>query len=128
MTFHYRAMPEDQHDIIRDEARAIIEGFSYRANQAHCAIEAKPPVLWNKGKAAEYILNHTFGNHWRRTSKVVFAGDDTTDEDVFQLLQGVGVTFRVTKDPNLITFATYKIPSTQSVTTLLQWIDKKFSK
>lgn len=120
-------MPEDQHEQIRDEAKAIIEKAGYRANQAHCAIEAKPPVHWHKGKAAEYILSHNFGDDWRKTTKVVFAGDDTTDEDVFELLQGVGVTFRVTKDPNLPTKATYRVPSTKSVTTLLNWIDRKFS-
>nr|AFS17321.1 trehalose-6-phosphate phosphatase [Belgica antarctica] len=127
LTFHYRAMAEDQHDMIRDEAKFIIEGFGYRANQAHCAIEAKPPVHWHKGKAAEYILSHNFGEEWRSTTKVVFAGDDTTDEDVCEILKGVGVTFRVTADPNLPTKATYRVPSTRSITTLLNWIDQKFS-
>lgn len=126
LTFHYRAMPEDQHDIIRDEASEIIKGFGYRANQAHCAIEAKPPVFWHKGLAAEYILSHNFGENWRSNVKVLFAGDDTTDEDVFELLQGTGVTFRVTKDPLMQTKATYKVPSTESVTQLLQWVEKKF--
>lgn len=127
LTFHYRAMPDDQHDLIRDEAKVIIESFGYRANQAHCAIEAKPPVLWHKGKAAEYILSHNFGDDWRSNVKVLFAGDDTTDEDVFELLQGTGVTFRVTKDSELETKATYKVASTKSVTTLLQWVEKRFS-
>lgn len=126
LTFHYRAMPENQHDLIRSEATEIIRRFGYQANQAHCAIEAKPPVQWNKGNAAEYILSYNFGADWRSNVKVVFAGDDTTDEDVFKLLEGTGITFRVTKDPALKTKATYKIPSTESVTKLLQWIEKKF--
>lgn len=67
-------MPEDQHEIIKEEVRSIIEGFKYRANQAHCAIEAKPPVVWNKGKAAEYILSHNFGADWKNHQKVIFAG------------------------------------------------------
>lgn len=127
LTFHYRAMPEDQHEKIRDEARQIIIKYKYRANQAHCAIEAKPDVVWNKGKAAEYILDHEFGKNWRNEKKVIFAGDDTTDEDVCELLQNVGVSFRVTQDPNIITKATYKIPSTNSVTKLLQWIENRFN-
>lgn len=126
LTFHYRALPEDQHELIRNKAKQIIESYGYHANQAHCAIEAKPPVHWHKGKAAEYILAHNFGENWRKTVKAVFAGDDTTDEDVFELLQGIGVTFRVTKDPNLVTKATFKVPSTKSVTKLLQWINMKF--
>lgn len=120
-------MPEDQQEAIGNEAREIIEGFGYRANQAHCAIEAKPPVQWNKGKAAEYILSQNFGASWRESIKVIFAGDDTTDEDVFELLRGTGVTFRVTKDKNLETKATYKVPSTESITSILKWIEIKFS-
>lgn len=120
-------MNEDEHDKIRDEAIEIIQSFGYRANKAHCAVEAKPPVLWHKGKAAEYILNHNFGTNWRNEIKCLFAGDDTTDEDIFELLQGTGITFRVTPDLNISTKATYKVPSTESVTKLLQWVDKKFS-
>lgn len=58
-------MPEDEYETINKEAKTIIESHGYRANQAHCAVEAKPPVVWHKGKAAEYILNHNFGEDWR---------------------------------------------------------------
>jgi trehalose 6-phosphate phosphatase/trehalose 6-phosphate synthase/phosphatase len=95
---------------------------------AHCAVEAKPKVLWNKGKAAEYILKHEFGENWRNEVKTLFAGDDTTDEDIMELLVGSGISFRVTSDLNISTFATYKVPSTESVTKLLQWVDRKYSK
>jgi trehalose-phosphatase len=121
-------MPEDLHATINKEAKDIIESFGYISNQAHCAVEAKPPVEWHKGKAAEYILSHTFGNDWRQNVQVVFAGDDTTDENVNSQLLGSALTFRVTQDPNVETKATYKIPSTESVTKILQWIDRKFSK
>ncbi|KAL7032333.1 hypothetical protein ACKWTF_007290 [Chironomus riparius] len=126
LTFHYRAVPDDEHDIIRDEARKIIESHGYAANQAHCAIEAKPPVVWHKGKAADYILSYQYGPNWRNEIHAVFAGDDTTDEDIFELLKGMGVTFRVTKDPNIETKALYKLPSTEAVTKVLQWLDNKF--
>lgn len=126
LTFHYRSVCENQHSTIRQEAIDIIESYGYKANQAHCAIEAKPPVLWNKGKAADYILRHEFGENWRNEVKTIFAGDDTTDEDVCEVLIGSGVSFRVTSDPNVNTKATHKVPSTESVTHLLQWIDKRF--
>lgn len=163
-------MPEDEHDAINKEATEIIKAHGYRANQAHCAVEAKPPVVWNKGKAAEYILNHQFGEDWRNkihvsdfvrfrhkyliklniqlfrpfllemTQPVSFQKSDTrkicqkvfillsplSDEDIFELLKGTGITFRVTKDLNIETKATYKVPSTQAVTKILQWLDKKF--
>lgn len=58
--------------------------------------------------------------------KTLFAGDDTTDEDIMELLQGSGISFRVTSNSNIETNATYKIPSTESVTKLLQWVDRKY--
>lgn len=63
-------MPEDDHEKINNEAKEIIEKYGYKANPAHCAIEAKPPVVWNKGKAAEYILQHSFGAQWRENVQV----------------------------------------------------------
>lgn len=127
LTFHYRAIPEEQHESIKTQATEIIKRFGYNDNQAHCAIEAKPPVQWNKGFAAEYILKHSFGANWRSDVKIIFVGDDTTDEDIFDVVGDSGVTFRVTKDPNISTKATYKIPSTNSVTTLLKWIQLKYA-
>lgn len=38
----------------------------------------------------------------------------------------MGVTFRVTQDPNIETKALYKLPSTEGVTKVLQWLDNKF--
>lgn len=49
------------------------------------AIEAKPPVQWNKGEAALHILRQEFGNDWADKVKVIFAGDDTTDEDAMKV-------------------------------------------
>lgn len=38
------------HDELNRKATDIITSFGYIANQAHCAVEAKPPVHWNKGR------------------------------------------------------------------------------
>lgn len=32
-----------------EKARSLIESFDFNAFEAHCALEAKPPVQWNKG-------------------------------------------------------------------------------
>lgn len=63
----------------------MIESYGFIANQAHFAIEAKPPVKWNKGEAALLILTQEFGDDWHKYVKTVFAGDDTTDEDAMKV-------------------------------------------
>lgn len=73
------------------------------------------------GKAALYILNEEFGRDWKNKVKVVFIGDDTTDEDAMQALKGIGRTYRVTHDkPNIETNADFCVPSTKTVPLILQ--------
>lgn len=37
------------------------------------------------GEAALYILREEFGDNWPEKVKVIFAGDDTTDEDAMRV-------------------------------------------
>lgn len=85
LTYHYRDTPMDVKESQKQIAIRIIESYGFRANQAHEAIEAKPPVNWNKGEAAMFILNNAFGDNWPDEIKVIFAGDDTTDEDAMRV-------------------------------------------
>lgn len=87
LTYHYRDTPAKLIDEQRLEAVRIIESYGFRANQAHFAIEAKPPVNWNKGEATRFILEQKFGKNYAtlKNLKIVFAGDDTTDEDAMRV-------------------------------------------
>lgn len=49
LTFHYRETPVNLREPMIAKARKLIEKFGFHAHEAHCAIEAKPPVQWNKG-------------------------------------------------------------------------------
>lgn len=49
LTFHYRQVPDHLQETYQQTATKMIESYGLLANQAHCAIEAKPPVRWNKG-------------------------------------------------------------------------------
>lgn len=126
LTFHYRETPKELQEEFRINATKIIENYGYIANLAHCAIEAKPPVQWNKGKAATYILEAKFGADWPNNVKVIFAGDDTTDEDAMEALQGKGISFRVHKSPDIKTFADYRLQSVDQILIMLKWIEKHF--
>lgn len=83
------------------KARELIQSFGFNAYESHCALEAKPPVEWNKGilkkrpkpqtllkfrllfvgRASIYILRTAFGVDWSERIKIIYAGDDATDED-----------------------------------------------
>lgn len=49
LTFHYRETPVNLRAPMIEKAKKLIEKFGFNAHEAHCAIEAKPPVQWNKG-------------------------------------------------------------------------------
>lgn len=89
------------------------------------AFEARPPVTWDKGRAAIYILRSLFGLDWCDRISTIYAGDDKTDEDAMQSLQGMAVTFRVTTSKILRTAATHRLPSTDAVLTMLKWVEKR---
>lgn len=37
-----------------EKAIQVIESFGFQATDSQCAIEAKPPVEWNKGKTFSF--------------------------------------------------------------------------
>ncbi|XP_063699263.1 uncharacterized protein LOC134829898 [Culicoides brevitarsis] len=128
LSFHYRAVPEEYHKELENKAMEIIRKHGFRPSPAHKAVEAKPPMQWNKGFAAEYILKHKFGENWQEKAFALFIGDDTTDEDVMQVLKDKCLTFRVTPDKHLESAATMKIPDTKAVAEILQQIKKRFER
>lgn len=85
LTFHYRETPPDVRPELVAKAQQLIQECGFKAGQAHCAIEAKPPVLWNKGRASIYILRTAFGLDWSERVRIIYAGDDVTDEDAMQV-------------------------------------------
>ncbi|EDW77892.1 uncharacterized protein Dwil_GK24303 [Drosophila willistoni] len=127
LTYHYRDTPVELKDGLKTQAAEICQRFGFRPNQAHEAIEAKPPVNWNKGEAAMYILKQKFGDNWAKDVKAVFAGDDTTDEDAMRVLKGLGRSFRIAADAQIQTFADFRLPKQDVMTDLLQWVARAYT-
>ena len=57
--------------------------------------QSKPPVAWDKGRASIYILRTAFGVDWSDRVRIIYAGDDNTDEDAMTALKGMAFSFRV---------------------------------
>lgn len=57
--------------------------------------EVKPNVLWNKGNAVEWLLNHETEKNNAVPLLPVYLGDDVTDEDAFRILLDKGITVRI---------------------------------
>lgn len=85
LTFHYRETPVDARPKMIEQAKKLIEDAGFAACHAHCALEAKPPVEWNKGRASIYILRTAFGLDWSERIRIIYAGDDVTDEDAMRV-------------------------------------------
>ena len=94
---------------------------------AHCALECKPPVTWDKGRASIYILRTAFGVDWAERIRIIFAGDDVTDEDAIVALKGMAFSFRIVNNHMTKTSADKRLPSTDSVLTMLKWVERHMS-
>ena len=68
-------------------------GFKVGKSDGGLVTEAKPPVKWDKGNAAIYILKTAYGVHWADNIRVIFAGDDLTDEDAMKALKVAFTTY-----------------------------------
>jgi trehalose 6-phosphate synthase/phosphatase len=124
LTLHYRGASPRQHAAIAERAREIVRQAGFQARDALCAVEARAPTGWDKGHAVLHVLRARHGPAWSEEVRVVYAGDDETDEDAFRALQGLGVTFRVGRAERP-TLAAHRLPDVAAVETLLRWVAER---
>lgn len=56
LTFHYRETPVAKRAALAEQARKLITAAGFTPAPAHCALEARPPVQWDKGTYRHIIL------------------------------------------------------------------------
>ena len=61
-----------------------------------------------QGDAAIYILRSAFGVNWSQDIRIIFAGDDLTDEDAMKALKGLAYNFRVVNSGLVQTMADHR--------------------
>jgi len=121
LTLHFREAPLERHEQIASEASRIIRDAGFQARDALCAVEARPPIGWDKGHAVLHVLRERFGPGWSEEVRAIYVGDDETDEDAFHALSGLGATFRV-GPADRPTRARRRLAGVEAVETLLRWI------
>ncbi len=124
LTFHYREADGGQHESLARDARARILDAGFQARDAHCAVEARPPVGWDKGHAVLHVLRSAYGPSWSENIRTIYVGDDETDEDAFHVLSGLGITFRI-GSADVPTRASRQLPNVAGVQALLEWLGKR---
>jgi trehalose 6-phosphate synthase/phosphatase len=123
VTLYYKNAPQMMHQQLKAIAMNIITSHKFVAHTQNFAIEAMPPVRWDKGRACIHILRTMYGVDWLERVHIIYCGDDYTDEDAMRALKGIAMSFRITSSHAVKTAATRRLSNTDSVVTLLRWLD-----
>merc|ERR1719154_130818 len=132
LAFHHEAWKDkaaiepERKEQLRGRARQLMEeaGFRIGMSDGGLVTEAKPAIQWDKGNAAIHILRSAFGVAWSERIRVIFAGDDLTDEDAMKALQGLAYSFRVVNSGLVQTLPQHRLSDTKGVLAMLQWVEK----
>ena len=91
LTVHYRLTPEECHhgvaSIFHDVTEPLVAAGLCRVTTAKAALELRPAVNWDKGRALTLIRERLAPDAFP-----IYIGDDATDEDAYCAAQRVGGT------------------------------------
>ena len=129
LSVHYRLAARDNVPQVEAAVREIATQLSLRMTLAKEIYELRPPVAINKGTAIIELANllGVFEGRSLRGS-VLYAGDDSTDEDAFRLLRersAESVTVHVGHGQygtDTATAAEYLVPDPPALRELLEWL------
>jgi trehalose 6-phosphate phosphatase len=96
LSIHYRRCTMRDARRLKTLVSTIISPWrdSIRIVRGKKVWDLQPPIDWNKGRAATWILQQFMGP---QTPLPIYIGDDRTDEDVFRALGPNAITVRVRK-------------------------------
>jgi trehalose 6-phosphate synthase/phosphatase len=124
LTVHVRQVPVAERPPLVERLRRMISAAGFQARDGLCAVEVRPPIGWDKGQAALHILRQWYGPAWSECARVIYVGDDQTDEDAFRVLAGLGATLRVGRADS-VTLAERRLPDVAAVEALLAWLAER---
>lgn len=122
---HYRLVSEDERPKIKEIVDAVLTDHpdDLKVTPGKMVYEVQPKIDWDKGKAVLYLLEALDLDH--EDVVPVYLGDDVTDEDAFEALEGRGMGIFVGRadDPELAgrtTAADYVLDEIEEVESFLK--------
>ena len=120
IAIHYRLVSEEERPKVREIVDAILAEHpdELKVTPGKMVYEIQPKIDWDKGKAVLYLLEAL--NLDGEDVVPIYLGDDITDEDAFEALEGRGIGIFVGRadDPEVsgrTTSADYVLRTTQEV-------------
>ncbi|MBA2375386.1 MAG: trehalose-phosphatase [Rubrobacter sp.] len=88
---HYRLVPEGERPRVGEVVDALLAEYpdGLKVTPGKMVYEIQPKIDWDKGKAVLYLLEALDLD--AETTAPIYMGDDITDEDAFEALDGWGV-------------------------------------
>lgn len=124
LSIHYRLVDKKDmpafEKIIFEVANPYMVRDKIKVNSGKKVYEIKPPIKWDKGKTALWLLARQQFVSGVKNVLPIYLGDDITDEDVFKVLKRKGLTVFVGKPGN--SKADYYLKNTEEVTKFLRLI------
>ena len=96
LSIHYRLLKGKNSlaevlKIIRRATKTFIKQKKIKITHGKKVVEIKPKINWDKGKIVLWLLNYLKKKKPWEDTLSIYLGDDTTDEDVFNVLRNRGI-------------------------------------
>ncbi len=94
LSIHWRAVPRSAqrrfHRLVGQVLAPDLAHGALRVTQDQRAVEIRPPVDWDKGRAIGWFLEHASDRQHPARARLIYLGDDRTDEDAFRAVNRLG--------------------------------------
>lgn len=130
LSVHYRqASPQEVpfiQKIVEQVCDPLVREEKIKKRLGKKVFEIKPPIEWDKGKAALWVLKRQQMRTGVDSVVPIYIGDDATDEDAFAALKDKGVTVCVGNER--LSHAQYFLSGPEDVTAFLRRLLEDVSK
>lgn len=122
LSLHYRLARREDVPLIKSLFQSAVlpyaAGGKVKISSGKKMLEVRPPVNWNKGSIAMWLLARERVFLKSKSIVPIYIGDDSTDEDAFKALREKGITIFVGKPR--ASGAKYYLKNTEEVSKFLE--------